>query len=96
MKTLNLLPSLFTTISISAQSSHYNIQNGYVAKGCDVVSYFDNKAEKGDKKYTAEHESANFIFTSKENLNKFNSDPESYVPQYGGYCAYAIGRTVTR
>jgi hypothetical protein len=93
MKNLNLLLlSLFTTISIAAQSSHYNVQNGYIAKGYDVVSYFDNKAEKGDKKYTAEHEDANFIFTSKENLDKFNSDPESYAPQYGGYCAYAIGK----
>ncbi|MGK0316900.1 MAG: YHS domain-containing protein [Saprospiraceae bacterium] len=93
MKTLNiLLLSLITTISISAQSSQYNVQKGYVAKGYDVVSYFDNKAEKGDKKYTVEHDGVKFKFTSKENLDTFNSDPESFVPQYGGYCAYAIGK----
>ena len=28
----------------------------------------------------------------KENLEKFNADPEYYTPQYGGYCAYAIGK----
>ncbi|MFT6335948.1 MAG: YHS domain-containing protein [Halioglobus sp.] len=93
MKTLNiLLLSLITTISISAQSSQYNVQKGYVAKGYDVVSYFDNKAEKGDKKYTIEHEGVKFKFTSKENLDKFNAAPESFIPQYGGYCAYAIGK----
>ncbi|MFT4536683.1 MAG: YHS domain-containing protein [Saprospiraceae bacterium] len=93
MKTLNILIlTLFTTLSIIAQSDHYNIQKGYVAKGFDVVSYFDNKAEKGDKKYTVEYEDVKFKFTSKENLDKFNSDPESYIPQYGGYCAYAIGK----
>ena len=93
MKTLNiLLLSLITTIYISAQSSQFNVQKGYVAKGYDVVSYFDNKAEKGDKKYTVEHDGVKFKFISKENLDEFNSDPESFIPQYGGYCAYAIGK----
>jgi YHS domain-containing protein len=93
MKTLNiLLLSLITAISISAQSSLYNVQKGYVAKGYDVVSYFENKAEKGDKKFNVEYEGVKFKFASKENLDKFNSDPESFIPQYGGYCAYAIGK----
>ena len=83
-------------MSISAQSSHYNVQKGYVAKGYDVVSYFDNKAQKGDKKYTVDHEGVKFKFTSKENLDKFTSDPESFIPQYGGYCAYAIGKNADK
>lgn len=93
MKTIQiLLISLFTAFVASAQTSQYNIQKGYVAKGYDVVSYFDNKAEKGDKIYTTEYDGAKFKFVSKDNLEKFQSDPGSYLPQYGGYCAYAIGK----
>lgn len=92
MKIFNAIIILFTAITISAQSTSYNIQKDYVAKGYDVVSYFDNNAEKGNKKYTAKHDGVKFKFTSKENLDKFNSDPEYYIPQYGGYCAYAIGK----
>ncbi|MEX0360983.1 MAG: YHS domain-containing (seleno)protein, partial [Allomuricauda sp.] len=25
-----------------------------------------------------------------ENLNVFKADPDKFVPQYGGYCAYAV------
>ena len=25
-----------------------------------------------------------------ENLQRFKADPEKYLPQYGGYCAYAM------
>ena len=32
-----------------------------------------------------------FHFVSKENKEKFEAAPEQFVPQYGGYCAYAIG-----
>ncbi|MCY3877473.1 MAG: YHS domain protein, partial [Rhodobacteraceae bacterium] len=27
---------------------------------------------------------------SAENLATFEADPETYAPQYGGYCAYAV------
>jgi hypothetical protein len=31
-----------------------------------------------------------YRFGSAENLARFKSDPEKYLPQYGGYCAYAM------
>jgi len=85
------------TIAISscsslAQTLDYNLKKGYIAKGYDVVSYFNNKAIEGDKKFTASFEGAKYKFLSEENLNIFNKNPEKYVPQYGGYCAYAIGK----
>ena len=33
---------------------------------------------------------AEFRFASQENLDLFLSAPETYAPQYGGYCAWAI------
>jgi len=32
----------------------------------------------------------NFKFASQENLNTFKENPDKFLPQYGGYCAYAI------
>lgn len=31
---------------------------------------------------------ATYQFSSKENLKTFKSNPEKYVPAYGGYCAF--------
>jgi len=31
-----------------------------------------------------------YRFASAENLQRFKADPEKYLPQYGGYCAYAM------
>lgn len=90
MKKILVLLLFVTSISFG-QRSHYNIQKGAVAKGYDVVSYFNNTAKKGDKQYAAKHDGVTFLFSSQENLNTFKKDPDKYIPQYGGYCAYAIG-----
>ena len=48
------------------------------------------KAIKGDKKLKATYDNVTFLFSSKENLEQFKKNPSQYVPQYGGYCAYAV------
>ncbi len=61
------------------------------ADGYDVVSFFEaGEPVKGDKSYSAQHLGADFLFSSPENLDKFTSSPEAYLPQYGGYCAWAM------
>ena len=84
---------LFLLLSFSAfgQKSDYNTKKGFVAGGYDVVAYFSNKAESGDKKFATTYDGVKFKFSSKENLETFKKSPNKYVPQYGGYCAYAIG-----
>lgn len=86
-----LITILLFTFSITLFAQDYNTNKGFVAEGYDVVSYFDNKAEKGNKEFTSEFDGVKFKFSSKENLAKFKENPKKYVPQYGGYCAYAIG-----
>jgi YHS domain-containing protein len=81
----------FLLISFSAFGQKYNIKKGFIAEGYDVVAYFNNTSIKGDKKFTSEFKGVPFKFSSKENLVTFNKSPQSYVPQYGGFCAYAIG-----
>ncbi|MDT0605441.1 YHS domain-containing (seleno)protein [Croceitalea rosinachiae] len=72
------------------QSIDYNTKKGYVAKGYDVVAYFDNKATLGDDKFTTEYDGVKFKFSIQENLQKFKDNPQKYIPKYGGYCAYAV------
>ncbi|WP_367181517.1 YHS domain-containing (seleno)protein [uncultured Polaribacter sp.] len=81
---LLLLPAI-------AFSQDYNTKKGFVAEGYDVVAYFNNKAESGNKEFTTEYDGVKFKFISKENLELFKKSPKKYIPAYGGYCAYAIG-----
>lgn len=65
----------------------------YVIKGYDTVAYFtDNKAVKGSKNFSFKYQGGTFLFKSKENLELFTANPEKYVPQYGGWCAYAAAQ----
>jgi len=73
-----------------AQSIDYNTKKGYVAQGYDVVAYFENTALEGNSKYETFYDGFKYKFSSKDHLNTFLENPENYIPQYGGYCAYAI------
>ena len=65
-------------------------------EGYDPVAYFtEGKPVKGSKKHTLEHEGATWRFASAENRALFEADPEKYAPQYGGYCAWAVGQGYT-
>jgi len=60
-------------------------------RGYDPVAYFtENKPVKGSKQFSLTHNGAKWLFSSKENLEKFKENAEKYTPQYGGYCAYAV------
>ncbi len=77
---------------VFGQKTSCNINSAGVAiKGYDVVSYFDNKASKGKSKYTYTYKEVKYKFATKENLEKFKANPTKYLPQYGGWCAYAMG-----
>lgn len=90
MKFLTIILVVLTGYSTSAQQTDYNLKKGYVAEGYDVTEYFNNKAVKGDTKFTTTYDGAKFKFASQANLDKFNKEPKRFVPEYGGYCAYAI------
>ncbi|UZO81592.1 YHS domain-containing protein [Aquimarina sp. ERC-38] len=86
-----LTPLLLFVFIGTAQSIDYNLKDGFMAEGYDVVAYFDNTAVKGDTKFQMEYKGANYKFSTVENLKTFQDNPEKYIPKYGGYCAYAIG-----
>lgn len=90
MKNLLVLLIAFTTISSLSQQTDYNIKKGYAAEGYDVTEYFNNNAIEGLTKYTTTYDGVKFKFVSQANLDVFKKSPEDFIPQYGGYCAYAI------
>ncbi len=56
--------------------------------GYDAVSYFtQSKAVAGNKSYSAEWKGATWLFSSEANRQRFTENPESFAPQYGGYCS---------
>lgn len=89
MKTILLILGI-TVSSLSAQTIDYNLKKGFIANGYDVVAYFNNKAINGSLEFVTTFDDVKYRFSSEENLIEFKQNPHKYVPQYGGYCAYAI------
>ena len=68
-----------------------NADQGIGLKGYDPVAYFISGAPiKGSEQYSFARKGVAYRFASAKNLEKFKADPEKYLPQYGGYCAYAM------
>ena len=92
MKKLTLL-ALFVCFSalVQAQDNQNLSDDNLAIQGYDVISYFDGAPKEGDKNISFEYAGAQYFFTSEANKNKFKTDPAKYAPQYGGWCAYAMG-----
>lgn len=86
-----LLVLLLISSSVFSQKN-YNLKKGFIAEGYDVVAYFSNKAVEGNKKFTTNYNGVKLKFSSEKNLKLFKENPNKYFPQFGGYCAYAIGK----
>jgi YHS domain-containing protein len=74
------------------RKKHFNLEKGIAIQGYDPVAYFtQNKAVKGDKTLAVWSEGVTYYFSSAANKALFLADPKRYEPQYGGWCAYAMG-----
>jgi YHS domain-containing protein len=64
--------------------------------GYDVVSYhLDGKPVEGSKDFTAKLRGVEWRFASAAHRDAFKAKPEAYMPQYGGYCAWAVSQGYT-
>ena len=64
--------------------------------GYDPVAYFtEGEPTEGSSEFSTTYKGAEFRFASQANLDTFLADPETYAPQYGGYCAYAVSQGAT-
>ena len=67
--------------------------DGVAIEGYDPVAYFtDSKPVKGSSQYTYRWQGAIWHFASAQHRDAFAKSPESYAPQYGGYCAYGVSQ----
>ena len=77
---------------------YYNIDADNIAiQGYDLVSYFEqNKAIIGSKDFQTTFKGVNYLFSNQDNKIKFENNPESFIPAYGGWCAYAAALDLTK
>ena len=60
--------------------------------GYDAVAYFtDAGPTEGSADHMVTYQGFEYRFASAENAATFAADPARFAPQYGGYCAWAIG-----
>lgn len=81
------------SLAVMAQKPEvFSTKDGAI-RGYDPVSYFtDSLPMKGKPEFVAEFKNAKWYFSSAENLELFKADPEKYIPQFGGYCAFGMSR----
>ncbi|HEX5082018.1 MAG TPA: YHS domain-containing (seleno)protein [Blastocatellia bacterium] len=69
---------------------------GTALKGYDAVAYFkEGRPVKGRNEFKHDWMGAKWYFASAANRDEFAKNPEKYAPQFGGYCAWAVGHGQT-
>ncbi len=64
-------------------------KNGIALEGYDPITFFEeSEPVLGKKDLSLDYKGVEWRFTTSDNLSEFKSRPESYIPKYGGYCAY--------
>lgn len=99
MKNLLLVIAFIYHLTATSQNdnlriSQFNLENKLAIQGYDPVAYFKiNKALPGKKEISTKYKGVLYYFSSKVNLDLFIKNPSNYEPQYGGWCAYAMGNS---
>jgi YHS domain-containing protein len=90
--------SMMISFSSSAQdpifkrTKQFNLDDGVAISGYDPVAYFkSNKAVKGNRELSVDQQGIIYYFSSAANREEFRKNPSHYEPEYGGWCAYAMG-----
>ncbi len=84
---LFLTIAVFPHQALAGLDAHSTVGAG----GYDLVSYHTGeKPLRGNGNHVAVHDGVTYLFINKENKATFESDPDKYLPAYGGYCAYGV------
>lgn len=76
----------------------YNVTTGFTLDGAGlgvhgadtVVLSTLNAVAPGDASIAVVHDGVAYYFASQLSAERFKADPDRYLPQYGGFCAYAV------
>ncbi|MCK5674942.1 MAG: hypothetical protein KAH95_16295 [Spirochaetales bacterium] len=90
---LLIVLTLFGTTGTSIFADEINTGrfNNTAIGGYDPVGYhLVGIPQKGNAEFSLLWKDAEWRFISRNNLNLFESDPERYVPRFGGFCANGL------
>lgn len=104
MKAINaLIAAAAIACAVSAApaafaADEYNVSTGTTVSGARVALRGDGavalatglNVKPGQAKYTVERDGVAYYFSSEETMTAFADDPERYMPQYGGFCAFGV------
>jgi YHS domain-containing protein len=89
---LGISSILFAQNTMAIRTKHFNLEKTTAIQGYDAVAYFTlDKAVKGSSKIAFKHLGVTYYFSSEANKKLFEASPSKYEPQYGGWCAFAMG-----
>lgn len=75
---------------------HTGLLSRVAVGGYDPVAYFtEGRPVRGTTEHRITHQGYEYRFASAEHLAAFRANPSRYVPQYGGYCAWAVAQGYT-
>ncbi len=88
-----LTTAMAQTDKTEQRKANFNISSKQVAiKGYDPVAYFlTGKPAEGNAAINLYYQGTTYYFTSAANKELFKKSPLQHEPQYGGWCAYAMG-----
>lgn len=91
-----LILAVIGLTSVKAQQNlrtkHFNLEHGVAIQGYDPMAYFiQKKALVGNKNISTSVDGVTYYFSSQKNKDLFLLNPKQFEPQYGGWCAYAMG-----
>lgn len=76
---------------IIIRKKEFLIEKGVAIGGYDPVAYFSKTPQKGKKELNYIYEGIKYQFVNETNKAAFIKTPLKFEPQYGGWCAYAMG-----
>ncbi|TAE70823.1 MAG: YHS domain protein [Bacteroidetes bacterium] len=79
------------------RANHFNVSKRIAIYGYDPVAYFtEKKAVKGKKEFAVNADNVVYYCSSAKNQDLLIKNYKKYEPQYGGWCAYAMGKSAEK
>jgi YHS domain-containing protein len=90
----------FSSVALLSLTATYALagdfleQNGAALNGNDPLSYFSSSPDPtpGARNLSYTYKGSTFYFLTPGRLHTFESNPEQYAPQFGGYDAYGVSQ----
>ena len=91
---LLIAPLLMHAQDAEKRKAQFNITDGVAISGYDPVAYFTSgKPTKGKAEFAVRAAGITYYCSTKANKDLFLKNYKMYEPEFGGWCAYAMGNT---